>query len=132
MEKILPCPFCGSYPKIGSLGDDNQNWAVWCNNCKIPCAETGINDLETKNDIIKAWNTRKLSNDFGVKNVRYILWMLYRGIYDPPEQQYEYINWLNARKAEFEQQNEFKDFDKYLMYFVRDFLVRNCSVAKDF
>jgi len=56
-ETLKPCPFCGRQPRMGSLGGDQQNWAIWCEGCKIPCSETGYNG-ETKEDMIKAWNER--------------------------------------------------------------------------
>ena len=62
-----------------------------------------------------------------VSNIRYMLWMLCRGIYDPPNSQYEYINWINIRRHEFDKQTQFHDFDKYLMWFVRDYLAKNCK-----
>ena len=57
MEKLKPCPFCGGNPKVGSLGGDKENWCIWCENCLLACAETGVSG-KTKADIIKAWNTR--------------------------------------------------------------------------
>lgn len=57
--KLLPCPFCGLPPAIGSLGGDKENWAIWCVSCGIPCAETGLNG-ETKEEIIDAWNKRAI------------------------------------------------------------------------
>lgn len=55
--KLLNCPFCGDKPDMGSLGGDQENWAIWCPKCSICCSETGVSG-ESKDDIIKAWNTR--------------------------------------------------------------------------
>ena len=55
-NKLKPCPFCGATPEIGSLGGDQQNWCIWCPECKGACVETDINT--SKEDIIKAWNRR--------------------------------------------------------------------------
>ena len=57
-EGLLPCPFCGEYPRIGSLNNDKENWAIWCKCCSIPTAEMGISG-DTKEDLIKNWNSRK-------------------------------------------------------------------------
>jgi len=57
MDELKPCPFCGKRPKIGSLDGDEQNWAIWCPVCNISF-ETGING-NTKEELIKKWNTRK-------------------------------------------------------------------------
>ena len=56
-EKLKPCPFCGSKPKIGSLGGDKENWAIWCESCRMSYAETGLTG-DTKTAIIKTWNRR--------------------------------------------------------------------------
>lgn len=56
MEKLKPCPFCGSkdinYDKefIRSLGD--REWQVYCG-----CCLAGIWDYELQ-EAIKLWNTR--------------------------------------------------------------------------
>lgn len=55
-EKLKLCPFCGSNPKVGSLGGDKENWAIWCE-CGRACVETGL-DGDTKEEIITAWNRR--------------------------------------------------------------------------
>jgi|TARA_Y100000310_G_scaffold298711_1_gene332904 Lar family restriction alleviation protein len=56
-EELKPCPFCGSKPEMGSLGGDEENWAIWCEGCSIPCADGGSG--ETKEEIVIAWNRRK-------------------------------------------------------------------------
>ncbi len=68
--ELLRCPFCGSIPNMGSLGGDNEHWMIWCDNCKIALSEMGVSG-ETKEDIIRAWNTRA--------NVR-IIRHYYRGL----------------------------------------------------
>lgn len=55
--ELKPCPFCGGEAKIGSLGGDQENWAIWCSECGTPCVETGRQG-DTKMGIIKVWNTR--------------------------------------------------------------------------
>ena len=55
--ELLPCPFCGSKVKITSLGGDHENWCIYCDVCKIACADMGVSG-ETKEDIIKNWNRR--------------------------------------------------------------------------
>ena len=69
-----------------------------------------------------------------IDNMRYLLWMLYKGILEPPEEQYEYINWLHDRIKDFNAQREkgIKDMDQYLMWYVRHHLVFNCSSSKRF
>ena len=52
-EKLKPCAWCGGKAKIGSLGGDMENWAIWCSNCDIPCSEK-----DTKEETIEAWNQR--------------------------------------------------------------------------
>lgn len=54
--ELLPCPFCGGEPNIGSLGGDKENWAIWCK-CNMAISEMGING-ETKEEIINSWNKR--------------------------------------------------------------------------
>jgi len=62
MDKLLPCPYCGSEPKMGSMNGDQQNWCIWCPKCQIPCLEWGndsIDDVgENKRTHIQHWNTR--------------------------------------------------------------------------
>jgi len=53
---LKPCPFCGAQPMVGSLSGDNENWSIWCDDCKIPCVENDID--ETLEDIIRQWNRR--------------------------------------------------------------------------
>jgi len=55
--ELLPCPFCGSKVELTSLGGDEENWAIICNECKCACSEMGVSG-EEKDDIIKAWNRR--------------------------------------------------------------------------
>lgn len=52
--KLKTCPFCKTKPKVGSLGGDEQNWAIWCPKCGIPCVEGGNLKL-----LEKKWNNRK-------------------------------------------------------------------------
>ena len=52
-EELKACPFCGFKAKLGSLGGDKENWAIWCPNCKIPCIEGSFKEL-----MIKKWNRR--------------------------------------------------------------------------
>ena len=56
-QNLKPCPFCGSFPEYGSLGGDQENWAIWCPNCGIPCAETGLQG-ENLEDLKLIWNKR--------------------------------------------------------------------------
>lgn len=56
-SELLPCPFCGSNPTIGSLGGDKQNWMIYCEGCKIPSAEMGVSG-ESLDDIKNNWNKR--------------------------------------------------------------------------
>ena len=65
-----------------------------------------------------------------VSNIRYVLWMLYYGIYDPPVSQHEYIYWLNKWEQEFDKQTKFNDFDKYLMWIVRNHLINQKNIVK--
>ena len=62
MEKIadglLPCPFCGSDPKIASLGNDKENWIVMCFDCQRASVEMGVKEAVTKDDCIAMWNER--------------------------------------------------------------------------
>ena len=57
-DKLLPCPFCGAQPKVGSLGGDKENWCVWCPDCGGGCFENSY-DEPCKQDMLKKWNTRK-------------------------------------------------------------------------
>lgn len=57
-EGLLPCPFCGSSPKIGSLGGDNENWMVYCPDCQCASAEMGVGGIDSKEDCIAKWNIR--------------------------------------------------------------------------
>jgi hypothetical protein len=82
---------------------------------------------------------KKNNNEYWSKkrtpdNPRYMLWMLYRGILEPPDEQYEYINWLHARIKDFNAQKEkgIKDINKYLMWYVRNHLIANCSISETF
>lgn len=54
---LLPCPFCGAQPKVGSLGGDGENWAVWCPDCGGTCFETSYYEPE-KQTMLDKWNTR--------------------------------------------------------------------------
>ena len=60
MDKLKPCPFCGSQPSTGSLGGDKENWAIWCE-CGIPCVENDPG--ETLDDIVVKWNRRNYGSD---------------------------------------------------------------------
>jgi|GEM_PF-3520010 len=55
--KLKPCPFCGKKARLGSLGGDKSNWLIWCK-CGHAVSETGCGYGDTKEEIIKAWNTR--------------------------------------------------------------------------
>ena len=57
MDKLKPCPFCGKKARLGSLGGDKSNWLIWCK-CGHAVSETGCGYGDTKEEIIKAWNTR--------------------------------------------------------------------------
>jgi hypothetical protein len=55
-DTLKPCPFCDTAPSVGSLGGDEENWAIWCDGCKIPCVENDAD--ETLDDIKEQWNRR--------------------------------------------------------------------------
>ena len=54
---LKSCPFCGGDAKIGSLGGDQENWAIWCTDCDESGAYTCYN-RPCKQDMINRWNTR--------------------------------------------------------------------------
>jgi len=56
MEELKNCPFCGKNPKFGELDGHKGNYLIWCE-CLMAQSETGVNG-NTKEEIIKAWNTR--------------------------------------------------------------------------
>ena len=52
---LLPCPFCGSEPKIEQIGDE---WLIVCTNRgECPASDDGLY-LKDKQRTIDIWNTR--------------------------------------------------------------------------
>jgi len=62
-EKLKECPFCGGEVEVGSSGGDKTHWLIWCK-CGLAQAETHCGYGDTKEEIIKAWNTRKETKPF--------------------------------------------------------------------
>jgi len=61
-NELLPCPFCGGEATLGDyfqeasdLGNDESWWLAQCDHCGIALPNT---DSPTKEEAIKAWNTR--------------------------------------------------------------------------
>lgn len=52
MEKLLPCPFCGSPSDLQERGG---RWQIKCERIECP---TKTLRYKTKEEAIKAWNTR--------------------------------------------------------------------------
>ena len=58
MIVLLPCPFCGSDPRLleaGEADDEPQNWTVGCYCCAMRPRTGGY---RTSAEAIVAWNTR--------------------------------------------------------------------------
>ncbi|WP_196600087.1 Lar family restriction alleviation protein [Pectinatus frisingensis] len=53
MEKLKPCPFCGSRPFIEDDSCYNASWHIFCPNCG--CSQKWNQDIETA---IENWNMR--------------------------------------------------------------------------
>jgi len=53
IEKLKPCPFCGSNNIQANETDDLFDWVISCENCG-----SGFIYIKTKEEAIKAWNTR--------------------------------------------------------------------------
>ena len=64
MADLKPCPFCGSEVLEMDKGDLHDDcdlwWYITCYDC--PCQ--GVEAL-SKNEVIKAWNTRAEGKDDG-------------------------------------------------------------------
>ena len=54
MEKLKACPFCGNMPWVDRLRD---GWSIACDSKKCPM-EVYADSFTSKNEAIKAWNTR--------------------------------------------------------------------------
>ncbi|WP_196595928.1 MULTISPECIES: Lar family restriction alleviation protein [Pectinatus] len=59
MEKLKPCPFCGSRPFIeddsrpNSINDGNASWHIFCPNCG--CSQKQNQDIKM---VVENWNMR--------------------------------------------------------------------------
>lgn len=60
-NEIKNCPWCGKQPFIHFMYVDtlNEQWVVSCENELCPAQPTVENVYYTKEEAIKAWNTRK-------------------------------------------------------------------------
>ena len=56
-EELKSCSYCNSPPQIGSLGGDEDNWMIWCEDCKISNAEMGVSG-NSLYEIKQTWNSR--------------------------------------------------------------------------
>ena len=69
MDKILPCPFCGSEARpvttIDNEGADRTTEAIECEGCGCSTKSFpfGSKDVDPISEIIKVWNARALPND---------------------------------------------------------------------
>lgn len=52
-DELKPCPFCGGEAGYGSLGNDKENWSIWCEYCPMSGFDGG--DLD---ELKRIWNTR--------------------------------------------------------------------------
>ena len=110
-------------------------------------------DLKTANYYLSQL-TRETGNSEFVKilsgnalpdNPRYLLWMLYAGKYEIPDNQMDYIIWIKNKASEYRQMiddfkelypnenwDRYKNFEEWLIYDVRKHLVENCTISKHF
>lgn len=65
---LLPCPFCGSEPRHGSLAGDEQNWCIWCPECQ--CAAVDTTMTTSLEDIEQMWNTRATQEQIDVNALK--------------------------------------------------------------
>jgi hypothetical protein len=56
VERLLPCPFCGSEPLIED-GCNDRPWVVQCMN-KDCSAQPFMDHADTKRQAVRTWNTR--------------------------------------------------------------------------
>jgi hypothetical protein len=54
-EKPLPCPWCGSKPKIGCIG----GFSIKCETDECVCQPSTDYHYATREEAIKAWNKRR-------------------------------------------------------------------------
>lgn len=57
MERLKPCPFCGS-DGVVSQKKDLETWIVECSNKRCPASYMIGWDYETEKEAIEAWNRR--------------------------------------------------------------------------
>jgi Lar family restriction alleviation protein len=56
MKKLKPCPFCGKKPNYSASCQDG-----YTGRCSIYCScGASMNGYETKAEVLKTWNTRKM------------------------------------------------------------------------
>lgn len=53
-EKLKPCPFCGNNNAIPQSVGAESFWRIWCSHC----GAEGPSPRISKEEAIKAWNTR--------------------------------------------------------------------------
>ena len=58
-EKLKPCPWCGSIPKMKHEKVGGHHfWSVECANDDSCTVVVATNDFETEEEAIEAWNDR--------------------------------------------------------------------------